>query len=439
MDCWKKNILAKELEKTDIEKAIILYEENVSENFEGNFPYDRLIAIYKKRGQISESIRIIKQAIFVFENVVCVNRADRISKLSKYKNILANVEHPTKIIETHIKIETSERQINKSIVETKDDIKNEISHMFSIGVANNREYKGKSLLSLLDNYVVVDIETTGYMPSFDGIIEVGAIKYQCDNEIERFHSLINIGNALLDPFIIEHTGITDTMLKGAPDIKDVLPRLLNFIGNEIIVAHNANFDVNFIYDDARNYFGVRFSNDFVDTMRLAKRCFLPVSNHKLTTLAKYFEISQEVVHRSIADCETAQKLYVKLKEYINQNNISLKPKSYDTRIAEIAATVDVDSINADNPFYKKNIVFTGALDSMQRKDAAQIVANLGGVLSDTVTKSTNYLVLGNIAYCSTIKEGKSSKQKRAEKFILEGQDLEIIPESVFISIINEES
>ncbi len=196
----------------------------------------------------------------------------------------------------------------------------DILSMFGIKTINEREFKGKSLLSLLDDYVVVDLETTGLMPSFDGIIEIGAIRYAGDIEVARFHSFVSAG-VPLDPFIVEHTGITDAMLEGAPEIEEALPRLLEFVGDSVLVAHNANFDVNFIYDDAANLLDVKFSNNFVDTMRLAKKCGLPVENHKLVTLAEYFGISQDVAHRSAADCETTHALYVKLKEYITTNGM----------------------------------------------------------------------------------------------------------------------
>jgi DNA polymerase-3 subunit epsilon len=68
----------------------------------------------------------------------------------------------------------------------------------------------------------------------------------------------------------------------------------------------------------------------------------------------------------------------------------------------------------------------------------QIVADIGGIPGDGVTKKTNYLILGNNDYCKSIKGGKSSKQKKAEKLILEGADLQIIPESVFIDMITEQ-
>lgn len=74
---------------------------------------------------------------------------------------------------------------------------------------------------------------------------------------------------------------------------------------------------------------------------------------------------------------------------------------------------------------------------MVRKEAMQIVADLGGKNADNVTKKTNYLILGNNDYCKSIKDGKSSKQKKAEKLKLDGYDIEIIPENVFYDIISE--
>lgn len=75
---------------------------------------------------------------------------------------------------------------------------------------------------------------------------------------------------------------------------------------------------------------------------------------------------------------------------------------------------------------------------MPRKNAMQIVADLGGINGDNVTKKTNFLILGNNDYCKSIKDGKSSKQKKAEKLKLSGQDIEIIPESVFYDLIESE-
>ena len=311
-----------------------------------------------------------------------------------------------------------------------------MSIFFGIPESPSRDYKGKSLLSLIDDYVVIDLETTGLMPQFDDIIEIGAIKYEGNKEIARFHSFVSIDRPL-SSFVTRLTGITDEMLKGAPTIEQILPEFLNFISDSILVAHNANFDINFIYDESDRLFDRRFTNQFIDTLRLARRCALPVENNKLKTLIKHFGISQKVSHRAMDDCEATYLLYNRLKEYIKENNVCLSPKpSVSYRVADTVANSDV--VDTDNPFYGKVVAFTGTLESMPRKDAAQIVANMGGVLNDGVNKKNNYLVLGNFDYCSSIKDGKSSKHKRAEELILKGQDLEIIPETVFLSMITEQ-
>lgn len=85
----ERNLKAKKLEKAgNIDGAIRLYEENIEENFEGNYPYDRLAIIYKKRNQINEEIRVLKKAIWVFENIVSKARADKEPKLDRFKERL---------------------------------------------------------------------------------------------------------------------------------------------------------------------------------------------------------------------------------------------------------------------------------------------------------------------------------------------------------------
>ena len=92
----------------------------------------------------------------------------------------------------------------------------------------------------------------------------------------------------------------------------------------------------------------------------------------------------------------------------------------------------------------KRILYSGkpaclreTLEKMARKDAMQIVVDLGGLVGNSVTKKTNYLILGNNDYCSSIKGGKSSKQKKAESLKLAGNDIEIISENVFYDMISE--
>ena len=92
-------------------------------------------------------------------------------------------------------------------------------------------------------------------------------------------------------------------------------------------------------------------------------------------------------------------------------------------------------IDQDSFFYERHVVFTGKLEKMLRKDAMQIVVNLGGILDNGVTKKTNYLILGDNDYNAILKGEKSSKHKKAEQLKLEGQDIEILDELTFYDIL----
>lgn len=308
----------------------------------------------------------------------------------------------------------------------------------SLGSAqkSKRELKGKSLTAILPDYTVLDIETTGLDPSFDEIIEVSAIRVRGNSVCDTFSSLVKPASPV-DDFIVELTGITNEMLDTAPTISDVFPRFIQFVGDDVIVGHNVNFDINFLYDTSSILSLAPFKNDFIDTMRLSRKLFPEAKNHKLGTLAQLFNIPQPVSHRSAADCDTTNSIYRHISQYVSENEIDLSAlfakKRYTCKAADIQA--EVDSFGEDSPFFGKVCVFTGVLEKMVRRDAMQIVVNMGGICGDSVTAKTNYLILGNNDYCSSIKDGKSSKQKKAEGLILKGKDLSIISEDVFYDMI----
>ncbi len=298
--------------------------------------------------------------------------------------------------------------------------------------------KGKSLLDLLDTYTVLDIETTGLDPMFDEIIELSAIRYENDTEISRFSTLVK-PEERIDSYITELTGITNNMVKGAPAIDVALPQFISFIGNDVLVGHNVNFDINFIYDNLFELTDTQFQNDFIDTMRLSRSLFKDFKNHKLITLAKNFAIADTISHRGESDCEVTALCYQYIKKYCNEHNIIIsKLVNHKATVKSKDVLAQSSEFDTSHSLFGKTLVFTGILEKMVRKDAMQLVVDLGGINGDTVTKNTNYLVLGNNDYCKQIKDGKSSKQKKAEELILKGQDLQIISENTFYDIIETE-
>ncbi|MDR7870349.1 MAG: exonuclease domain-containing protein [Tissierellaceae bacterium] len=318
--------------------------------------------------------------------------------------------------------------------------------------------KGESLISIPSNYTVVDIETTGFDPRYDEIIEVGALKIREGKIIDQFESLIqpdgyylydDDGNEsfyYVDEFITELTGITNEMLSKAPTLEKVLPRFIEFINDDILLGHNVHFDINFLYDVLMEHLDYKLSNDMVDLLRLSRKVFPDFKNHKLETISINLGVDNSNAHRSLRDCEITYQCFSKLSEHLKANNIIIEDLFKRKYSSGSGKHLDLRTIEAENEDFDEEhllfnayCTFTGKLEKMERKDAAQIVVNLGGHCLNSVTKKTNFLILGNFDYNATVKDGKSSKLKKAEQLILNGQDLKILSEDVFYDLVMEKS
>lgn len=155
------------------------------------------------------------------------------------------------------------------------------------------------------DYVVLDFETTGLRPGADQIIQVGAVKF-------RNHEQIGIMNQLVNPLrsistrITALTGITNSMVKNEPKIDSVINELIEFIGDLPIVAHNASFDMNFLYALEEKVEVPTYT--VIDTLKLSRKVFNETPNHKLTTLAQYLQLEHNA-HDALGDCLVTAKIY----------------------------------------------------------------------------------------------------------------------------------
>lgn len=292
---------------------------------------------------------------------------------------------------------------------------------------------GKSIKKIIDDYCVIDLETTGLSAKYDSIIEIGIIKIRNNTIVKEYSQLINPGFKI-DNYITELTGITDEMLCGMPKIEDVKKDVLSFIENDILIGHNIVFDINFLRNNLDSY----LENDYIDTLQLSRKVYTELKHHRLKDMVIYLNLSSNT-HRAINDCISTKELYDQIKNEISDKNIIIEDlfKSKNKKhTLDISSIVPTNNVDENNFFYGKHCVFTGKLDKMIRKDAMQLIVNIGGILDKSVTKSTNYLILGNNDYCSSIKNGKSSKQKKAELLKIDGNDIEIIDENTFYELIN---
>lgn len=151
-------------------------------------------------------------------------------------------------------------------------------------------------------FVVVDLETTGGTPADCAITEIGAVKVRGGEVLGEFQTLVDPGGPV-PPYIQVLTGITTSMLVGAPRIEEVLPSFLEFARDAVLVAHNAGFDIGFLKAAAASTGHPWPGNRVLDTVRLARRAVLrdEAPNHKLSTLAALFHATVTPNHRALSD------------------------------------------------------------------------------------------------------------------------------------------
>ena len=183
-------------------------------------------------------------------------------------------------------------------------------------------------------YCVLDLETTGISITTEKITEVGIMKVKNGEVIDEFEMFVNPEKPIPQR-VVEVTNITDEMVKDAETIDKVFPKILEFLGDSIIVAHNASFDVGFLKHNAK-LLGYEFNNTYIDTLPLAKDLFPDLKKYKLGKIADSLGIEVDVAHRALADVDTTVKVFnVMLKK--------LKDKGINTVDEIDSATKDPEA------------------------------------------------------------------------------------------------
>ena len=175
---------------------------------------------------------------------------------------------------------------------------------------NTDNSKSKDKKDKLLNFVAIDVETTGLSPVYNELIEVSAIKYENAKKMDTFSTLIKPKKEI-SASITNITGITNEMVKDAPRLEEVMPKLISFIGEYPIVAHNANFDYSFLQNNSNRSFS---KNKVIDTVTISRKMLPNLPNHKLNTVSRYIGIQEDGFHRAEFDCECCAKIYIKFLE-----------------------------------------------------------------------------------------------------------------------------
>ena len=170
-------------------------------------------------------------------------------------------------------------------------------------------------------YVVFDLETTGAKTPPCRITEIGAYRVVDGMIVDEFHTLVNPEMPI--PFFISLlTGITDDMVVSAPKFSEVVDDFLNFIGDSVIVAHNAGFDMRFLnHEVGRIYEDYRLSNPSLCTVQLSRSLLPDIENHRLKTVADHFSVELVNHHRANEDALATAKIFVRLLDDLQTRGV----------------------------------------------------------------------------------------------------------------------
>ena len=160
---------------------------------------------------------------------------------------------------------------------------------------------------MIEQYNILDFETTGFSADFDRVIEVGVVKVKNNKIIDTFQDFINPG-VRISSTITNLTGITNEMVRDAESAPAVMSKLKNFVGDEVIVAHNASFDSRFFYAEMERA-GFEPTNKFLCSLLLSRRVFQELESHKLGALCNYLGYVNKASHRAFEDAEVTYKVF----------------------------------------------------------------------------------------------------------------------------------
>lgn len=304
------------------------------------------------------------------------------------------------------------------------------------------------------SYVALDVETAN---SFRGsICSIGLVKFQNGKVVDSFYSLINPEEDF-DYRNINIHGITQKDILNSPIFPEIRQRIIDFIGTNIVVSHFAQFDIGALKDAYLKY-NLDFDDvKFVCSYRLAKLALPGLINYKLKTLTKELNIKLEH-HNALSDAKASGLIlgyllsansYSDIDEFLynyHYNKTGLHGQygfnrqlkgDYKSNLIYQPTDEEKALMNPDHYFYGLYFCFTGKLERMTRKEANTIVALTGGIPEKSVTKNTNILVVGEQDWRVVGESGLSSKMKKAQSLLENGQNIEIMTEDDFIKMFEE--
>lgn len=297
-------------------------------------------------------------------------------------------------------------------------------------------YNSRDIVLEDATYVVFDVETTGLSAVYDKIIELSAVKMYKGNITEEFEEFIDPGHPLSQT-TINLTGITNDMVQGSKTEKEVLSAFKEFVGDSVLVAHNASFDMGFLNTSNKRHGIEETSNSVIDTLELSRYLHPQYKTHRLNTLAKKYNITLEQHHRAIFDSETtAQLCWVFLKE-AQENHGIINHNQLNDRVGE------GDAFKKSRPFHATIIAKTqtGLKNLFKLISLSNIdyFFRVPRIPKSELTKLREGLMVGSACSKGEVFEAMMQKGYEEAKNKASFYDyLEIMPKPVYAPLIEQE-
>ncbi|MBR3168572.1 MAG: hypothetical protein IKF18_07795 [Erysipelotrichaceae bacterium] len=289
-------------------------------------------------------------------------------------------------------------------------------------------YQGKQLAAPLEDYTVIDVETTGLKADLCEMTEISGVRVRGHKIVAEFSSLIHPLHPIPDN-IVSLTGISNEMVKDAPELEEVLPAFLDWLGDDILVGQNIPFDISFLLHGCRSARIEPFRNDYEDTLSFSRLLLPEMPHHRLNNLCDHFGIVNEQAHRSLSDCRATYAVYRSLCALIEEKQIPQSELSFGIlHLDDRKEGVTRRGYDRAHPLYGKRVVFTGSFKSRKRRELETEAAARGAVVVHEIGFTTDFLFYGEGAE-------DSIRFKKAELLKEQGAQLKILNEDGLLELL----
>ena len=302
------------------------------------------------------------------------------------------------------------------------------------------------------DFLAIDFETAN--SNRNSACEIGIVKVENFKITDKKSFLIRPKDNYFDWMNTEIHGINEEMVKNEPEFDVIYSKIKDDFENYPIIAHNASFDISVLRHTLDLYDLPYPKTNYTCTYQMSKSSLKGCLSYRLDAISKFLNITLEH-HRALSDANACAEIAIKLFKDNSISDLNQIKDVFKIRVGELIdggykpsltihknknykiSDLEFDeNFQPENLFFGKNVVFTGTLSSMQRKEAQVKVLEIGGKCSAGVNNSTNFLIVGDQDYNRYGEGFKSSKLRKVEKLLNDGKEIELLSESQFLEMIN---